>query len=70
MMIIMMAVCNQHFVIVTDPIKTISEVGRPLSVIMRDSFWKLGCELKVTRRLVEPIFNCENVRCSIGREDS
>jgi len=32
---------------------------------MRDNFWKLGCELKVIRRLVEPIFNRENVRSFI-----
>ena len=29
---------------------------------MRDSFWKLGCELKVIRCLVEPIFDCKDVR--------
>jgi|GEM_PF-5969247 len=32
---------------------------------MSDDFWKLGCELKALRCLVEPIFNCENVRGSI-----
>ena len=29
------------------------------------TFWKLGYELKVIRRLLEPIFNCENIRSFI-----
>jgi hypothetical protein len=27
-----------------------------------NDLWKLGCELKVLRCLVEPTFDCENVR--------
>jgi hypothetical protein len=29
---------------------------------MSNNFRKLGCEPKLFRRLVEPIFNCEKVR--------
>jgi hypothetical protein len=32
---------------------------------MSNNFWKLGCEPKLFRRLVEPIFNCEKVRSFI-----